>query len=88
MAWWATAVEKWPNFTLKLSTKTSSIQFFKTELIKIDLGDKKKKKTSDRYMAYLSTKEPSPLHKTGQDEMEKRKRLKDSFTNEEEEDVL
>ena len=44
MAWWATAVEKWPNFTLKLSTKASSLQFFKTELIKIDLGDKKKKR--------------------------------------------
>ena len=39
-------------------------------------------------MAYLSTKETSLLNKTVQVEMEKRNRLKDSFTSEEEEDVL
>ena len=61
MAWWATAVEKWPNFTLKLSTKASSLQFFKTELIKIDLGDKKKKKDQRQIYGLLVNERASAI---------------------------
>ena len=48
-----------PNFTLKPSTKASSLQFCKTK-VKADLGGKKNK-ISDGYMAYLSTQETSAI---------------------------
>ena len=55
--------------------------------MKTDIGGKKKKKATDIWPT-CQRKRPPPLDKTGQVEMEKGKRLKDSFTSEEEEDVL
>ena len=63
-----------PNFTLKPSTKASSLQFCKIE-IKADIGGKKKE-ISDGYMAYLSTEETSAITQN----WSSRERVKDSFT--------
>ena len=48
----------------------------------------RKKKISDGYMAYLSTKETSAVTQNRSRQVEKRKRLKDSFTSEEDEELL
>ena len=69
-----------PNFTLKPSSKASSLQFGKTEIKTMQILVARKNEISDGYMAYLLTQETCAIEQNSSNRDGKKQDRKEAVT--------